>query len=327
MALLEFTPKGIYCPPADVYIDPQKPVRRALLTHGHADHARWGSKHYLCTHQAKPVIQYRLGNGAHIDSVAYGEVQSINGVVFSFHPAGHVVGSAQIRVEYRGEVWVVSGDYKTEHDGICTPFEPVPCHVFITESTFGIPVFQWKPQGEVMKEINEWWQTNKKEGRVTLMMAYALGKAQRVLKYLDPGIGPIFTHGSVESVNMVLRSQGLKLPAGRKVTTANVHNAGPGSFVIAPPNVLHSVWVRRFKNASVGLASGWMAIEGAAEKRGADRGFVLSDHADFRGLGEAVLATGATKVFVMHGQTAEFAGWLNEKGIDAIAVKEDTTKN
>ena len=320
MTLLEFTPKGIYCPPADVYIDPRKPVKWAFLTHGHADHARWGSKHYLCTHQAKPVIQYRLGNGAHIEGIAYGEVREVNGVKFSFHPAGHVIGSAQIRVEYQGEVWVVSGDYKTEHDGICTPFEPVKCNVFITESTFGQPVFRWQPQREVMREINEWWLDNKKEGKISLMTAYALGKAQRIMKYLDPDIGPIFTHGSVESVNMVMRSQGLKLPAGRKVTTANVHNAGPGSFVIAPPNVLNSVWVRRFKNASIGLASGWMALGGAAEKRGVHRGFVLSDHADWDGLNEAVAASGAQKVFVTHGYTAEFAQWLNEQGIEAVAV-------
>jgi len=320
MALLEFTPQGLWCPQADVYIDPQKPVKRALLTHGHSDHARWGSKHYLCAHQSKPIIQYRLGNTAHIEGIAYGETRSINGVKFSFHPAGHIVGSAQIRVEYDNEVWVVSGDYKTENDGICTPFEPVRCNVFITESTFGLPVFRWQPQREVMREINDWWRANKDEGKISVMAAYALGKAQRVLKGLDAETGPIFTHGSITSVNMVLRGQGLELPEGRKVTTGNVRQAGPGSFVIAPPTVLRTVWVRRFKNVSVALASGWMAIEGTAAKRGVDRGFALSDHADWPGLNEAVMATGAEKVFVTHGYTEEFAQSLREKGIDAVAV-------
>ncbi|MBK7410004.1 MAG: ligase-associated DNA damage response exonuclease [Saprospirales bacterium] len=320
MALLEFTDKGIYCPQANVYIDPWKPVSRALITHGHADHARWGNKYYLCTHQAKPVIQYRLGNGPRIESVAYGEERTINGVQISFHPAGHIVGSAQIRLEYQGEVWVVSGDYKTEHDGIATPFEPVKCNVFITESTFGLPVFRWKPQREVMQEINDWWRGNAKEGKTSIMMAYSLGKAQRILKYLDTRIGKIFTHGAVESVNKVLQSQGLKLPPAPKATIDNLRNGMESSFVIAPPSAVNSNWVHRFKEYSTGFASGWMAMNGTRSRRSADRGFMLSDHADWDGLNEAVLATGAEKVYVMHGYTSQFAKWLNEQGIWAAEM-------
>ena len=323
MALLEFTPKGIYCPRADVYIDPWKPVKRALITHGHADHARWGCKYYLCTHLARPVIQYRLGNDARIESVAYGEPRTIKGVRFSFHPAGHIVGSAQIRVEYQGEVWVVSGDYKTEDDGISTPFEPVKCNVFITESTFGLPVFRWQPQAEVMREVNDWWRANKEEEKTSILIAYSLGKAQRLLKHLDQGIGPVFTHGAVESVNMVLRSQGIRLPASKKATVDNMRNAGAGSLVIAPPSALSSTWLRRFKQSSTALTSGWMAMRGTRRRRGVDRGFVLSDHADWDGLNEAVRATEAEKVFVTHGYTGQFAQWLNEQGIWAAEVSTE----
>lgn len=323
MPLLEFTPKGIYCPQADVYIDPWKPVKRALITHGHADHARWGSKYYLCTHLARPVIQYRLGNDARIEGVAYGETRTVNGVKFSFHPAGHIIGSAQIRVEYQGEVWVASGDYKTERDGISTPFEPVKCNVFITESTFGLPVFRWQPQQEVMQEINDWWRANKEEGKVSVMMAYSLGKAQRILKHLDTNIGKIFTHGAVESVNKVLYSQGLRLPPAPKATVDSMRNGAEGCLVIAPPSAMNSTWVRRFKNYSTGVASGWMAMRGMRRRRAADRGFVLSDHADWDGLNEAVLATGAEKVFVTHGYTAQFAKWLNDKGIWAAEVRTE----
>ena len=319
MALLDFTPKGIYCPQADVYIDPWKPVKRALITHGHADHARWGSKYYLCTHLAKPVIQYRLGNGPRIESVAYNEARTINGVKISFHPAGHIVGSAQIRLEYQGEVWVVSGDYKTEPDGISTPFEPVKCNVFITESTFGLPVFRWQPQREVMQEINDWWRENAAEGKVSIIMAYALGKAQRILKYLDTNIGKIFTHGSVESVNKVLQSQGLILPPAPKASVDNMRNATEGCLVIAPPSALRSTWVGRFKDYSTAMASGWMAMRGT-RRRSFDRGFILSDHADWDGLNEAVLATGAEKVFATHGYASQFAQWLNEQGIWAAEI-------
>ena len=321
MALLELTEKGIYCPQAKVYIDPQKPVHRALITHGHADHVRWGSKNYLCTHKAKPVIQYRLGNSPRIESVPYGEVLSIHGVKVSFHPAGHILGSAQIRLEYGGEVWVVSGDYKTEDDGICTAFEPVRCNVFITECTFGLPIFRWKPQKEVMTEINNWWRSNAKEGKVSILMVYALGKAQRVLKYLDTRIGPVFSHGSVESINKIFKSQGVELPSAPRASVKNLQGQMEGSLVLAPRSALRPSWVRRFKDYTTGVASGWLCIPDAPHHKFADQGFILSDHADWDGLHETVKATGAEKVYTMHGYTREFAQSLTEKGIWAEELK------
>ena len=320
MPLLEFTNKGIYCAQADVYIDPWKKVKRALITHGHADHSRWGHSHYLCTKSARPVIRHRLGP-INIETVDYGEMRTINGVKFSFHPAGHILGSAQIRAEYKGEVWVASGDYKIEDDGLAEAFEPVKCHGFITESTFGLPIYKWQPQEEVFEEINQWWRENREQGKVSIISAYSLGKAQRIIQNVDPEIGPIFTHGAVENINEVIRKQGVSL-----VETARVHSKIKkeeyrGGLVIAPPSATGGNWLRKFQPHSVAIASGWMNLRGTRRRRNADRGFVLSDHADWEGLNQAIKDTGCEKVVVTHGYTEVFAKWLREQGYEAYAEK------
>ncbi len=318
MALLKFTQKGIYCEQAEVYIDPWRPVKRALITHGHADHARWGHQHYLCTKTAKPVIRYRLGP-INIDTVEYGEVRTLNGVHFSFHPAGHVLGSAQIRVEYKGEVWVAGGDYKTEDDGLAEAFEPVSCHTFITESTFGLPVYNWQPQQEVLQEIKDWWQANRAAGKVSILTAYALGKAQRILQWLEPEFGPIFTHGAVENTNQVIREQGIPIRETKRIRQGMKKKEFEGALVIGPPSIIGSSWVRKFQPYSIGVASGWMSLRGARRRRNADRGFVLSDHADWDGLNQAIAATGAERVIVTHGYTHIFQKWLETQGYEAYA--------
>lgn len=325
MALLEFNENGIYCPPAKVHIDPWKPVERALITHGHADHSRWGHRSYLCTESARPVIRHRLGS-INVETVKYGETKTINGVQFSFHPAGHIIGSAQIRVEHKGEVWVASGDYKIEDDGLAEAFEPIPCHTFITESTFGLPIYRWQPQAEVFQEINDWWADNRAAGKVSMLGAYALGKAQRLMAGLNTDIGTIYTHGAVENVNQVLRKQGIRLPPTQRVRGDTSPKDCIGGIVIAPPSALSSHWARKFKPLSTGIASGWMALRGARRRRGADRGFILSDHADWRGLNEAIAATGAEQVIATHGYTEIFSRWLREeKGLKAMAEQTEFT--
>ncbi|MEM1218890.1 MAG: ligase-associated DNA damage response exonuclease [Bacteroidota bacterium] len=323
MDLLKFTKAGIYCPQADVYIDPWRRVKRALITHGHADHARPGMDHYLCTNLAKPVIQFRLGQGAKVESVPYGEPVLINGVRFSFHPAGHIIGSAQIRVEYKGEVWVASGDYKTEDDGLCQAFEPISCHAFITESTFGLPVFKWDAQEKVHQAINDWWRENKEAGKVTILAGYSLGKAQRLIHGLDSSIGTIYTHGAVENINEILRKQGVPLQETQRIKQDIKRDAFTGNIVITPPGSVGSAWMRRFKQQSVGIASGWMNMRGTRRRRSVDRGFVLPDHAYWSGLVEAIKATGASRIFVTHGYTAIFARWLTEQGWDARPVETE----
>ena len=321
--LLQFNEKGIYCPRADVYIDPWKPVRYAIITHGHADHSRPGHKNYLCTHLARPVIKYRLGNHIKLQSLAYGEKINIKGVNISFHPAGHIIGSAQVRLEYKGEVWVVSGDYKLEKDGLCTPFEAVKCDTFITESTFGLPVFKWRPQAEVIQDINDWWRANSQSGKVSIISAYALGKAQRILHALDTSIGKIYTHAAVENINQVFRAQKIKLPDTIRVTNEYAKQDLRGQLVIAPPGAMSGNWMKRFPNVSTAIASGWMAMRGTKRRRAADIGFILSDHADWPELNQAVEATGAQRVYVTHGYTSAFAKWLREKGLEAHEVNTE----
>ncbi len=320
MPLLEFTQDGIYCAAAQVHIDPWRPVKRALITHGHADHSRAGHRYYLCSRKAAPVIRYRLGP-IKLETVEYGETKNINGVKFTFFPAGHIIGSAQIRVEYKGEIWVVSGDYKLEDDGLCQPFEPVKCHTFVTESTFGLPVYTWRDQETIFEDINNWWRGNQAAGKVSLLTGYALGKSQRIIKHLDTSIGKIFTHGAIENTNEVIRQQGIKLQPTTRVTQRIKTSEYPGNLVIAPPPAVGSSWAKKFKEVSVGIASGWMALRGARRRRGADRGFVLSDHADWEGLNEAIKLTGAETIYVTHGYTHLFGRWLREQGYKAIEVK------
>ncbi|KQI71030.1 mRNA 3'-end processing factor [Loktanella sp. 5RATIMAR09] len=320
--VLTFTDRGIYCPAGDFYIDPWRPVDRALITHGHSDHARWGMKRYLATTGTAPVMRHRLGDIT-LETTDYGVETRIGDATVSFHPAGHVPGSAQIRVAVKGEVWVVSGDYKTVADGLSEPFEPVPCHAFITECTFGLPIFKWTPQDILARQINDWWAANAAAGRTSILGAYALGKAQRLLTTVNPDIGPILTHGAIENTNTVLRGQGFTLPETTLVTAETTHKTHPGALVLATPSALGTPWARKFGTASTAFASGWMALRGVRRRRAADRGFIVSDHADWQGLNSAIKATGATKIFATHGYTGAFQKWLSSQGYDAHIVSTD----
>lgn len=323
--VLTFTDQGIYCPAGDFYVDPWKPVDRALITHGHADHARWGMGRYLATKSAAPVMQHRLGSDAKIETVNYGETIKIGDALVSYHPAGHVPGSAQIKVTVKGETWVASGDYKTVADGLSEPFEPVRCHAFITECTFGLPVFKWTPQDVLTQQINQWWSANRAVGKYSLLGAYALGKAQRLLTTVDCDIGPILTHGAIENTNDVLRAQGISLPKTIRVTAETNLKDYPGALVLATPGALAQPWANRFKPAAAGFASGWMAVRGVRRRRAMDRGFIVSDHADWNGLISAIQSTGAERIFVTHGYTEPFERYLREIGYDAHTVSTEYT--
>ncbi|TNF20679.1 MAG: ligase-associated DNA damage response exonuclease [Rhodobacteraceae bacterium] len=321
--VLTFTDRGIYCPAGDFFIDPWRPVDRALITHGHADHARPGMTRYLATPSAAPVMQYRLGEDARIETMAYGTRRRIGGAEVSFHPAGHVPGSAQIRVAVKGEVWVASGDYKVVDDGLSEAFEPVSCHAFISESTFGLPIFSWTPQEVLAGQVNAWWAANAAEGRASVIGAYALGKAQRLMRTVDAAIGPILTATAVENITEVLRAQGIDLPETVRITEEVSGKTHPGALIIATPGSTTHGWMRRFPGAATAFASGWMALRGVRRRRGTDRGFVMSDHADWDGLNAAIRATGAEKVFVTHGYTAPFRRYLEEQGFDAHVVSTE----
>lgn len=317
--LLEFTDKGIYCAKGKFYIDPWRPVDDAVITHAHADHAYAGHKRYLAHHLSREVMLYRLGE-IQLQTVEYGETIMKNGVSITLYPAGHVIGSAQIRVESQGQVWVVSGDYKVEDDGVCTPFEPVSCHHFISECTFGMPVYKWKPQAQLFTEVNKWWQQNRDNNLATVIVGYSLGKAQRILQNLDLSIGKVYTHGVIENTNEALRRNGIILQATERITTDSVKEDVRKGIIIAPPSAVGTPWMRKFQPYSFGYCSGWMALRGAKRRRAADRGFVMSDHADWDGLVSAIDATGCEKVYLTHGYTASFSRYLAEIGFDASEV-------
>jgi putative mRNA 3-end processing factor len=320
LQLIEFTKKGFYCPQGDFYIDPWRPVKNALITHAHSDHARYGHKYYLSHHDSIPVMQLRLGNN-HYEGVDFGEVRNINGVNVSFHPAGHIIGSAQIRLEYKGEVWVASGDYKIENDGLSPAFEPVKCHTFITESTFGLPIYQWNSQQQLFDEINGWWRHNQERDIASVLCAYSLGKAQRILYNLDQSIGPIYLHGTIFNMNKALVNAGMPIPDVPRADTGLKKDAFRKAMIIAPPSAAGSAWLRRFTPVSLGVASGWMAIRGTKRRRAADKGFALSDHADWQGLNDAVKVTGAERIYVTHGYSSQFSRWLCDLGYDAKPVE------
>lgn len=322
MALIQFTDRGLYCPQGGFYIDPWRPVDRAVITHGHSDHARWGNKNYLCHHNTLPILQLRLGPN-HYQPVDWNEPVIMNGVKVSLHPAGHIIGSSQVRVEYQGEVWVVSGDYKCENDGLSGQFEVVPCNTFITESTFGLPIYTWKPQHEIYADMQQWINQLNSEGKTAVLTAYSLGKAQRILQPISETGIPIFLHGAVYNVHRTLLDAGWKLPAAKRVELDAPKESFKKSVVIVPGSAIGSPWMKRFSPYAVGSCSGWMQVRGNVRRRNVDAGFALSDHADWNGLLQTIKATGAEKVFVTHGFQSAFSRYLNEIGIEAGEVKTE----
>jgi putative mRNA 3-end processing factor len=307
-------PQGLYCPPGDFYIDPWRPVARAVITHAHSDHARPGHGHYLAAQPSEGVLRTRLGE-VDLQTLPYGQRIAHNGVTLSLHPAGHVLGSAQVRLEHGGQVWVASGDYKVAPDRTCTSFEPVPCDVFITESTFGLPIYRWCSDGEIFADINGWWGRNVLAGRASVLTCYSFGKAQRILSGVDPSIGPIIVHGAVEPLNRAYRAAGVDLPQTSMVTGIRDKADLKRALVLCPPSAAASPWIRRFGDASTAFASGWMQVRGTRRRGGWDRGFALSDHADWPGLLSAIAATGAQRVIVTHGSVPVMVRFLAERGL------------
>ncbi len=323
MSLLTHTPRGLYCEAGDFYIDPWRPVSRAVITHAHSDHARPGHGAYLATPNALGVLKTRLGANASITTLPYAESVLINDVKLSFHPAGHVLGSAQVRLERKGEIWVVSGDYKLDTDPTCDSFTPVRCNTFVTESTFGLPFYRWRTHDEMFGEINQWWAANAAAGRTSVIYAYAFGKAQRIIKSVDAAIGSIVCHAAVENLNRAYRDAGVALPPTLMVSENAADFDYKKSLVIAPPSARGTPWLNRFEPYSDAFASGWMALRGTKKQQGVERGFVVSDHADWPSLINAVEATGASRVLVTHGSVPIMVRYLRECGLEADALETE----
>lgn len=311
--MLEVSESGLYCPEGQFHIDPWAPVARAVITHAHSDHARPGSEAYLTARAGVAILRARLGDETVIESADYGDRIVMGGVTVSLHPSGHMLGAAQVRIERAGEVWVVSGDYKLAPDPTCPPFEPLQCHTFVTESTFALPIYRWAPEDEIARDIEGWWRANREAGRSSLLFGHPLGKAQRVLAMIDSSIGPICAHGAVEKYSAIYRAQGIAIPP--------IAEPAPGALTLAPPSAMGSPWLKRFGTVSTAMASGWMRIRGARRRRSLDRGFALSDHADWPALLRAIESTGAETIWAMHGYRAPLARWLEEHGKRAVTVE------
>jgi len=313
----------LFCEAGEFFIDPVKPVAHAIITHAHADHARKGSKEYLTATPGLNVLRTRLPPRAVIHTAAYGENLSFNGVRVSLHPAGHMLGSSQVRIEHQGEVWVVSGDYKVASDPTCAAFEPIRCHTFITESTFALPSFHWPDQATVWAEISDWWRLNRGWGRASVLYCYAAGKSQRVLAGLDASLGPIITHEKVETVNHDYRASGVELPSTTSMDDAPESTDWGSALILAPPQVRDGRWLRRVGTRSTAFASGWMCTKGSCAKHRVDQGFVLSDHADWSEILWAIRETGAERVLVTHGYVSQLVEHLIGLGLDAQPLESE----
>ena len=320
--LLRPTPAGLYCPPGDFYIDPVRAVDRAVVTHGHSYHARSGHGAVLATDQTLGIMAERYGEDftGRRQAVAYGETASHNGVEVKLVPAGHVLGSAQAVVTYQGLTMVVSGDYKRRRDPTCAPFEPVPCHVFISEATFGLPVFTHPPDGEEIGRLVQ--SLGQFPERAHLVGAYALGKAQRVIKLLREAgwERPIYVHGALERLNRLYEREGVDLGPILPATGLKAGALG-GEVAIAPPSAIADRWARRFPDPVTAFASGWMLVKARARQRGVELPLVISDHADWPELIATFEEIRPEEIWITHGREEGLLRWAEINGIKARALR------
>jgi putative mRNA 3-end processing factor len=315
-ALLSDAREGLWCAAGGFHLDPREPVPLAVVTHAHADHAVPGSARYLCAEPSVALLRHRLGPETAIEGIPYGEQRALGGTRISFHPAGHVLGSAQVRVEGGGEVWGVTGDYKREADPTCAAFEPVRCDVLVTEASYALPIFRWDDPREVLREIHRWWQGN--AGRASVLFCYVLGKAQRILAGLSELTDrPVFVHGALEPITRIYREAGVRMLPTLPVAETAKGRSFAGELVLAPITARGSPWMRRFGESESAFASGSMRIRGQRRRRSFDRGFALSDHADWPGIVRTIEESGARRVLATHGYREALVHWLTSRGVDA----------
>jgi putative mRNA 3-end processing factor len=314
--LLTDAREGLSCASGGFHLDPREPVPLAVVTHAHADHAVPGSSRYLCPSPSVPLLRHRLGPEAAIEGVPYGEARALGETRISFHPAGHVLGSAQVRIEGGGEVWVATGDYKREPDPTCAPFEPLRCDVLVTEATYALPIFRWDDPREVLREVHRWWQGNSE--RASVLFCYVLGKAQRILAgLLELTDRPVYVHGALEAITRIYREAGVRMLPTLPVAETAKGRSFAGELVLAPITARGSPWMRRFGDCESAFASGSMRIRGQRRRRSFDRGFALSDHADWPGILRTIEESGARRVLATHGYREALVRWLRERGLDA----------
>ena len=324
------TDRGLWCEAGSFHIDPWRPVERAVVTHAHADHACPGCTHYLASPATCDLLRVRIGPNIRATPLRFGKALTERDTRVTLHPAGHILGSAQVRVEHtkKGKTnrgtWCVSGDYKADRDPTAEPFEPVACDTFISETTFALPIYRWPHRAQIARDMNTWWHANAAAGRTTVLLAYSLGKAQRVLRMLDPSIGPIGVHGAIPKLSEVYERHGIVLPTAVHAGKDTAKDLKNGGVIVAPPSAASGPWIRRFSGPEglrIAMVSGWMRVRGRRRWQSTDHGFVLSDHADWPGLIDAIKETGAARVGLTHGSAAVMARYLAEhEGLDSFVV-------
>ena len=320
--LIQMRPEGLYCPAGDFYIDPVKRVTRAVITHAHGDHVKNGCARYWTATPGYKLLRARLGAGMQVKPQDYGQVSELGGARVSLHPAGHILGSAQVRIEAGGAVWVVSGDYKRDDDPSCAPFEVVRCDVFVTEATFAAPQYVWPASGSASAEIFEWWRVNRAEGQASVLFCYALGKTQRILAELRrhcPETQTVYLHGTMTQLVSLYRQAGVEMLPTLAVSQCVASHDFRGALILVPPSAFGTSWLKRLAPYKTGFASGWMGADNARAAK-YDRGFTLSDHADWPSLLRTIEQTGARRVLAMHGDSALLVQTLRERGLDAAAL-------
>jgi putative mRNA 3-end processing factor len=310
--LLVPTEKGLYVPLGDFYIDPVKPVPRAVITHAHSDHARRGSQAYLCSGPTGPLLRSRLGRVS-IQTLPWGEKITIGEVQVSLHPAGHILGSAQIRIEHRGYVFVVTGDYKSAPDPTAEPWEAISAHAVLSECTFGLPLYRWPNPNKVITEITTWWAACQAHKRIAILLAYSLGKAQRLLASL-PDIGPRYVHPSIAKMTEAYEAQGIRLGSWRPLPPSGTIE--PGALLLLPPQI-DPQRLSAFAPYEIGEASGWLLLRKHRRQPHLHQAFVLSDHADFDQLVECLKATGAETFYFTHGYREAMQSYFAAKGYES----------
>ena len=320
------TAEGLFCSAGGFHIDPWLPVPRAVITHAHGDHARPGSASYLCAAASAALLKRRFGADTQVETLEYGEPRTIGDVVLSLHPAGHVLGSAQIRLEGRSGatsgVWVIAGDYKRAADPTCAPFEPVACRTFVTESTFGLPIYRWDSTESVVQDIAGWWRGNADEGKSSVLFCYTIGKAQRILAELARVTDrAVFVHGMMLPMIEAYRDAGVAMLPVKPATDQPRGTSFAGELILAPLSARGTPWMRRLGTHSDAFASGLMRVRGVRRQRAFDRGFVLSDHADWPALLETVAETGAERVLATHGHAEPLARYLGERGMETGLIR------
>ncbi len=320
MDLVRVEKAGMYCAEGDFYIDPWGPVKNAVITHAHSDHSRMGSENYFASEKSLLIIKHRLGADIKITGKKYGEKFKLGNTTVSFHPAGHILGSSQVRIEAAGQVWVASGDYKRTYDPSCDSFEVVPCDVFISEATFALPLYHWETGKKTAERIYDWWQSDLT--RPSMVFCYALGKAQRILAELQNFTdNTIYLHGSMERLTEIYRQQHIKMLPSQLVTEVSKDYNFNGDLILAPPSAHRSPWMKRFAEPQTAFASGWMQVRGARRRRGYEKGFVLSDHADWNELNQTIEECQAKTIFLTHGKTETLDRYLTEKGFKVRTFK------